>query len=189
MCKETCKNKCQPGAHFKDCGPGARGQAMNVERTAQHTPAVKIPVGLRGSGKTPVYREVQAVYMDDTGALVGVPHTVRVIDSWHQLQEVHAQSAMQNLMQQACAVAAELAALGADQKPLTELMLHVGTQDSAMAELKKLLIRVGLRNWFDGDFVVLSNEEARRVAAAVDPAGFGRGVLDMLEHRIRTAAQ
>jgi len=171
MCKATCQNKCQPGAHFKDCGKTIN--VFHAERSAQHTPAVKIPVGLGGSA------QAATVDPDDASA-------------WSRLQAAHLESAKQSLMHEACAIASALAAesaMDSDQEPLKALMRHAGTQEGATAHLLKLVGRVGLRNWFDGDFVVLSQEEARRVAAAIDPAGFGRGVLDALEHKIRTACQ
>lgn len=176
MCKAACQNKCQPGAHFKDCGPKAYGQAHGhtkdavfaydpgipgADRTAQHTPAVKIPVAL-GQG---VLRRIQAA---------------------------HEAARIQNAMHEACAIASAMAASATDddgRQAISALISHTGTQEHATLQLMKLVGRIGLRNWFDGDFVALSQEEARRVAAAIDPAGFGRGVLDALEHKIRTACQ
>jgi hypothetical protein len=174
MCKADCKTPCCKAPACgktinafnaertgSNCGDRNTKTARGTERTAQHTPAIKIPVGL-GHGVLP------------------------------RIQAAHEAASSQSAMHEACAIASAMAASATDddgRQAISALISHTGTQEHATLQLMKLVGRIGLRNWFDGDFVVLSQEEARRVAASIDPAGFGRGALDALEHKIRTACQ
>lgn len=186
MCKATCQNKCQPGARFKDCNQKAYGQAHGhtkdavfaydpampgSERTAQHAPAVKIPVGMRQSIELGASLSMGAQSVLKSRAQ-GLTRTM-------------------NAMQHACAIASELARESRDKddpEPYAALMRAVSPDELSVAFLK-LVARIGLRNWFDGDFVVLSAEEARKIAGQIDARGIGSSCIDLMNHKITEAAR
>lgn len=61
------------------------------------------------------------------------------------------------------------------------------TNDHRLQQLIKLIERVGLTNWFNDDFVVLSIGEARSTMSHIDCRGFGQAVLDRLNAKIKAA--
>lgn len=170
MCKAACKKHCDNEAIGIKC---AGMDCLGLERTAQHAPAVKIPVGMRGSPKP------DHVDSMDVGGSV-----------WPHIQAAHESSRRQNAMHEACAIASALAGESRktdDPEPLAALMRHVGTQEHATLQLLKLVGRIGLRNWFDGDFLVLTIDEARKVADQIDSRGIGSACIAMMNHKIGQA--
>lgn len=108
------------------------------------------------------------------------------------IQQAHDASRRQSAMFEACAIASELGRVSRendDPEPLAALMRHVGTQEHATLQLLKLVGRIGLREWFDNDFVVLSKAQARSVADCIDKSGFGSAYISLMNHKIKQADQ
>lgn len=207
MCKATCQNKCQPGAHFKDCGPKAYGQAHGhtkdaVERTAQACEVKKIAINaLRDLAASTEPADVEIVEMD-LGRPVSMsysfdgvnwepfatvtPDQLKVGESMHLSVGFHA-AKERSAMDAACSIASELARENEDADALASLQ-KIATEggDRAVYQLMRLVQRVGLKNWFDGDFVVLSMADAKEAASELIPFG---SLYDRLALAIDKAAQ
>lgn len=87
------------------------------------------------------------------------------------IQQAHEASRRQSAMFEACAIASELGRMSResdDPEPLAALMRHAGTQEHATLQLLKLVGRIGLREWFDNDFVVLPKGQAATVLDGCD---------------------
>ena len=216
MCKGTCQKRCENEAVGIVCR-----MDQIAERTAQHTPAVKIPAGLRGSGKTPIIehdltdatflgsamieikdpREVAAriPVMAAECTAVKIPEgkaTMEILTDkgWEQVGTVEGFQPLEEFkrgapglemhgfaisgtiqleqrsdMARACEIGSRLGKqIVAEQmgaEVFERLRSAVSGEGNTGYNLLKLVEAVGLRNWFDGDFVVLSMEDAENLAA------------------------
>lgn len=205
MCKADCKTPC--------CAAPACGK--QTERTAQRCAAVKIPVGLRDDAAKigPSYN-MEASFDGKTWFEVGPVTAMEGLDdaigglptyqyphdlpeasapvSWPQIQQAHEAARSQSAMHEACAIASALASesvMDSDQEPLKALMRHVGAHEHATLQLLKLVGRIGLRQWFDGEFVVLSKADARALHDAALNSCMDMRSIDPLAIAIEKADQ
>ena len=74
--------------------------------------------------------------------------------------------------------------MGADV--FAKLVKAVG-KDQAEYQLLKLVEAIGLRNWFDGDFVVLSYDQAEKLSHACDEVGVHPGWTVALDDAMTAA--
>lgn len=98
-----------------------------------------------------------------------------------KIQQAHLAAKAQNEMAMACAIASELGKDPEVQDPqvFKRLLDALGTDPGgAQLELLKLVQRIGLRQWFDGDYVVLSMREACDLADHLAERGTGSSALD-----------
>lgn len=132
-----------------------------TERTAQACRPVKLEFS-RDKGKT--WEEVGTIHdfqFVPPDGLDPAPLPVKI-------QQAHLATKAQNDMTVACAIASELGRVsreGDDPEPLAALMRHVGIQAGATLELLRIVQRIGLRQWFDGDYVVLSKADASHICS------------------------
>lgn len=140
-----------------------------------------------GGGESPTYDDlIEAGWIDPLTAPVGraaQPSAAVEIPIGERAVEVVSTpcDGLTAQMQEAVAVCDSLAA---------ELAMEPGEQDDICAKVNKalggnaekqlleLIQKVGLRNWFDGDFVVLSMGEARSVRDRLGPFSADAHVLD-----------
>lgn len=232
MCKGTCQKRCMGEAMGLVCG---------AERTAQHAPAVKIPVGLRGSAKTPITTDVFDYDLTDATFLgsamieikdprevaarmpsptAGASVELLVGDEWVKVgtlgEFVPFASAVpvgeiegnelatfpfqasgtvelveRSDMAKACEIGSRLGkqivAEGLDET-FEQVLFALRSDDSARYNLLKLIEQVGLKNWTDGDFVVLSMKDANTLAEHCNDTGMRAEYSDPLHEAIERAA-
>lgn len=152
-----------------------------VERTAQPSKAVEIPIGERA---------VEVVRLDPSK----LPREKFTGDPVPGLRFMGCTpcDGLTAQMQEAVAVcdslAAELAMESGDQADIYA-KVNKALGGNAEKQLLDLIQKVGLRNWFDGDFVVLSMADATSLERALSDSPMHPGYTDALDAAIDKARQ